>query len=66
MGALVLVGWVFDVAALKSVVPGLTTMKFNTALCFLLAGAALIWRDRRVLRLDMRGGGRRGGRADAG
>jgi len=50
MGVLVLVGWVFDVAALKSVVPGLTTMKFNTALCFLLAGAALIWRDRRVLR----------------
>lgn len=41
VGGLAIVGWLLDVAALKSVLPGLGTMKFNTALCALLAGAAL-------------------------
>ena len=50
VGLLVLAGWVFGVTAFKSVVLGLAAMKVNTALCFVLAGAALVWRERRALR----------------
>ena len=41
VGALVLVGWVFDLEVLKRVVPGAVGMKFNSALAFLLCGAAV-------------------------
>lgn len=37
----VLVGWALDIGILKSVVPGFVTMKVNTAVAFLFAGAAL-------------------------
>ncbi len=41
VGFLVFVGWMFDIAVLKSVLPELVTMKANTALAFLLAGISL-------------------------
>jgi hypothetical protein len=49
LARLVLSGWAFHIPALTSVVPGLVTMKPNTAAAFLLTGVALLRRNRRDL-----------------
>lgn len=41
IGCLVLIGWTFNIVILKSVLPGLVTMKANSALGFVLAGISL-------------------------
>ncbi|MBI1176340.1 PAS domain S-box protein [bacterium] len=41
VSTLAIFGWIFHIGALISVLPGLATMKFNTALGFLLSGTTL-------------------------
>src|ERR1043165_8120106 len=41
LGLTVLIGWTWDISVLKSVLPGLIAMKANTAVSFMLVGAAL-------------------------
>lgn len=41
IGLLVACGWLLDIAALRSLIPGFPEMKFNAALCFMLCGASL-------------------------
>ncbi|MEI2579742.1 PAS domain S-box protein [Scytonema sp. PRP1] len=41
VSCVVLIGWIFDIALLKSMMPGLLTMKVNTAIAFLLSGLSL-------------------------
>jgi diguanylate cyclase (GGDEF)-like protein len=41
VGTAVIVGWLFDIALFKSLLPGLTTMKASTAFAFLAAGWSL-------------------------
>jgi two-component system, cell cycle sensor histidine kinase and response regulator CckA len=41
LGVAVIAGWIFDIAALKSVRPTLASMKVNTAACLTLLGVAL-------------------------
>lgn len=41
LGVMVFMGWLFDISILKSVVPGVVSMKVNTALYFILSGFTL-------------------------
>jgi PAS domain S-box-containing protein len=40
-GVMVLLGWTFDIAVLKSILPSWVSMKANAAVCFILIGVAL-------------------------
>ena len=44
VGITVLLGWVIDAQKLKSVIPGLASMKVNTALSFILVGTSILKR----------------------
>lgn len=46
LGLVVMAGWWLGIDPLKRVLPGLASMKFNTALGFLLAGGALFFRGK--------------------
>ncbi|NJO77354.1 MAG: PAS domain-containing protein [Cyanobacteria bacterium RM1_2_2] len=44
VGGIVILGWAYDLELLKSVLPGLVTMKVNTAIGFILIGVSLqLW-----------------------
>lgn len=42
IGGVILIGWMLDIAALKSIQPGWIAMKANAAICFMLTGIALL------------------------
>src|SRR5258706_6192752 len=42
IGFLVLMGWLFNIPTLKSILPSLATMKANSGLAFVLAGTSLL------------------------
>ena len=46
VGAVVLVGWWLGIDELKSIVPGVLTMKVNTAIAFVLLGTGMLLRAR--------------------
>ena len=50
LGCMVLVGWVLDVQVLKTILPGFSSMKSNTAVGFVLLGVALAFSERSVAR----------------
>ena len=47
LGASVTLGWLLGIEHLKSVVPGLSTMKFNAAIAFIVAGLGIYAASRR-------------------
>ena len=42
VGGVVMIGWMFDIPLLKSILPMWVTMKANTAACFILIGVAML------------------------
>jgi len=54
IGCTVILGWIFDLQLFKSILPGLVTMKANTAVCFILGGFSLFILHRRRAELTAR------------
>ncbi|MEG4519203.1 MULTISPECIES: PAS domain S-box protein [unclassified Microcoleus] len=54
IGCTVLLGWIFDLQMLKSILPGLVTMKANSAICFILGGFSLFIQQIRRAKLRAR------------
>ena len=42
IGVMAMLGWVFHIGVLKSVLPGLVSMKMNAAVAFVIAGTSLL------------------------
>lgn len=42
-GVIVIMGWIFDIGILKSILPQWISMKFSTAICFFLSGVTLFF-----------------------
>jgi PAS domain S-box-containing protein len=53
IGLLAMAGWLFGIDLLTRVLPHLQSMKLNTALCFVLSGAALWCRERPAVRIGL-------------
>ncbi|MGL5064199.1 MAG: PAS domain-containing sensor histidine kinase [Microcoleus sp.] len=47
IGCTVILGWIFDLQFLQSILPGSPSMKVNTAICFILGGCFLFIQQRR-------------------
>lgn len=41
IGIVVIIGWIYDISVLKSILPNQVTMKFSTAFCFVFSGILL-------------------------
>lgn len=41
IGGIVIIGWLFDLPTVRSILPHFVAMKFNTALCFFLSGLSI-------------------------
>ncbi|MDZ4739513.1 MAG: hypothetical protein SGJ03_06375 [Alphaproteobacteria bacterium] len=53
LGLAVMAGCLLGIEPLQRMLPQLASMKFNTALCFLLAGSALFFREKLAVRLGL-------------
>ena len=51
IGCAVILDWIFDLQLLKNVLPGLLSMKANTAICCILGGFSLLIQQRRRTKL---------------
>ena len=54
-GCAIMFGWFFDIEILKSLIPGLVTMKFTTALSFFVSGVMVIFLYRNITYIKKNG-----------